>query len=176
MTNNVFCEYKYAKKETEESSIIPQNLPSALIDYYQIVKNNKGKTLINNIKVIDMDKIKESLKINPTPSSMDMAFVAKKQERNFVYFLLDLKFDISSPKEVIKNIPNESIKNKYEFTRSYIQEKDDNINVNNTAYFVFKNKDFEIVKNLWSRRNLNKPSNVAVSQNDFKKVFREESV
>lgn len=169
--SNVFQDYEYDDSSTEKSPVVPENLMNFLVDYFDIVKENKGKTIVKNKKVIDMDKIKDSLRITPTPSSMDVVFVGKKDSKNKFYFLIDFKFDVSSPREVYNNVTNDSIKKKFTFTKSYIQQNDSNIRVFDTAFFIFKNKDFEIVKNSWMRRNLNSPRNATIKQCDFEKVF-----
>lgn len=171
--SNVFQNYKYNDLDTEKSPVIPNILKECLVNYSDIVKANKGKTCVKNKKVIDMDKIKDSLRITPTPSSMDIVFVGKRNDKDKFYFLVDFKFNVSSPREVCNNIPNDDIRKKYSFTKLYIQEKDFDIKVYDTAFFIFKNKDFEIVKNSWMRRNLNSPKNAAVKQCDFEIVFEQ---
>lgn len=171
--SNVFQEYHYKDSDTVNSPVIPKNLKRGVVDYSDIVKENKGKTSVNNKKVIDMDRIKDSLHITPTPSSKDVVFVGERNNKDKFYFLIDFKFDVSSPREVCKNIDDKDIRKKYSFTRAYIQQNDIDIRVYDTAFFVFKNKDFEIVKNSWMRRKLNSPKNVAVKQSDFEIVFEQ---
>ena len=87
------------------------------------------------------------------------------------YFLADFKFNVTAFNRVDENIPNESIKAKYKFTCDYIRSKDYLIPCSDTAYFVFKDKNFEQIRNVWSRKNLNSPKNMAVKQADFEKLF-----
>ena len=63
------------------------------------------------------------------------------------------------------------IKEKIKFTTEYIRSKDPKIPCCDVSYFVFKNTNFEQVKNCWSRRNLNSPKNKAIKQVDFENLF-----
>lgn len=172
-----FCElYKYDKDLSIASPVI---IDGSLINYVELVKREGGKTSIKETFVIDMDFIKNSLKINPTPSSMDIAFIVSKENKysngikkmDRKYILADLKFNVTSVNNILTNISNKSIREKFSFSVEHIRSKDMNIRCHDTAYFVFNDKNFEQIRNRWTRRNLNFPKNVAVKQSDFEKVF-----
>lgn len=168
--------YKYDRISTTAS---PVALPGSLVNYAELVKREGGKTSAKEPSVIDMDFIKDSLRIVPTPSSMDIAFVVGKEneclngtkKKDRKYILADLKFNVTSVNNIVTNIPNESIKAKYSFSVGHIRSKDLNIRCHDLAYFVFNDKNFEQIRNRWSRRNLNSPKNIAIKQSEFEKVF-----
>jgi hypothetical protein len=171
--------YKYDKSETVASPIIVKN---TLVDYAAMVKREGGKSKVSNVLVIDMDAIKNSLGIVPTPQSMDVAFVVTKSSEyengsnksirlTKKYILADFKFNVTSPDKVDKNISNDDIKGKFDFSISYIREKDINIPCCNIAYFIFNDTNYQQIRNRWSRRNLNSPKNMAVKQSDFETLF-----
>ena len=73
--NDVFDGYKY-DKETESSPLLSKK--KYLIDYAKFVAREGAKSNINNINVIDMDSLKDSLGYTPTPKSMDLVLIASK--------------------------------------------------------------------------------------------------
>ena len=96
--------YKYNSDATIASPII---VNGTLVEYEYLVKREGGETQIKDVCVIDIDAIKNSLRISPTPSSMDIAFVISKinegsEEKK--YILADFKFNVTSPNRVNKNI------------------------------------------------------------------------
>ncbi len=179
MTNDFFDGYKYDKSSTESSPIIVRG---TLIDYAALINKEGGKTKIKNVSVINMDAIKNSLELTPKPKSMDVAVVVSKQniymtnsiqnvKNSNKYILADFKFRIKSINNVDKNISNEDIKGKFTFSIGYIREKDLSIPCSNIAYFVFNDKNFEQIKNVWKRRNCNSPKNMPIKQSDFEILF-----
>ena len=70
-----------------------------------------------------------------------------------------------------KNVSNDEIKEKFNFSKSYISSVDFTIPCSNIAYFIFKDNNFEQIKNTWNRRNLNNPKNIAIKQSDFEVIF-----
>ena len=77
MKNDIFAEFVYDKNLTQKSKIVISN---SLIDYSKLVHREGSKTLISDTPVIDMDFIKNSLKITPSPSSIDLVFIIKKRQ------------------------------------------------------------------------------------------------
>ena len=108
-----------------------------------------------------MDSLKTSLNITPMPKSMDMALIVSKvtnnQKKLRKYILADFKFKVTSLDKVDKNVSNDEIKEKFNFSVSCIRSADSKIPCINIAYFVFKDNNFEQIKNSWNRRNLNNP-------------------
>ena len=143
MTNDIFFEFKYNKDFTIKSSIVFSK--EDFQSYTDIVHHEGGKTCLKDIILINIDKIKDSLSLVPTPSSMDITFVVSR---------------INSSE-------------KFSFTKNLIDEKDGKIKCIDIAYFVFKNKNFEQIKNSWKRRNLNSPKNFPVKQADFERLFED---
>ena len=175
MMSDIFDEYKYDGSFTKTSPIIASG---ALEFYNDIVNREGGKTQIRKVSVINMDMIKNSLGITPTPSSMDITFIISKttkQKNNTktakMYILVDFKFNITAVNKVCADIADRSIREKFNFSCNYIRLKDCNTCCADTAYFVFNNKNFEQIKNRWSQRNLRSPKNVAIKQSDFEKLF-----
>ena len=178
--SDIFDGFVYDKKLTVSSPVV---VSGALQDYAVLVRREGGKTQVKNVSVIDIDFIKDSLKITPTPSSMDIAFIASKTSaykndskpgiarQMQKYFFADFKFNVSSPGKVTSNISNDSIKAKFKFSSDYVRSKDTKIAYSDIAYFVFNDKNFEQVRNRWSQRNLLSPKNRAVRQSDFEKLF-----
>ena len=98
--NDVFDGYRY-DKETESSPLLSKK--KCLIDYAKFVAREGAKSNINNINVIDMDSLKDSLGYTPTPKSMDLVLIASKSKvygkntkMDFKYILADFKFNITS--------------------------------------------------------------------------------
>lgn len=179
MANDVFDGFKYDRTDTVSSPVI---LGKTLLDYESMVKREGGKTKIADVSIIDMDAIKNSLGIVPTPSSMDIVFIVSKmnvygddfygsKKKCSKYILVDLKFNVTSPNKVDKNISNDSIRSKFKFSTDYIRSKDIKVPCWDVAFFVFNNANFEQIKNCWARRNLNSPKNIAVKQADFEVLF-----
>lgn len=179
MMNDFPDGYTYDKNETCASPVIVSN---TLVDYANMIAREGGKTNIMNVLVIDMDAVKNSLKISPPPKSMDVTFIVSKDtgdgnaakksgKKHKQYILADFKFNVTSPDKVDKNISNEDIKGKFQFSINHIRSKDFQIPCRPTAYFVFGNTNFEQIKNRWLRRNLNSPANMAMRLVDFEKVF-----
>lgn len=170
--SDYFDGYKYDKAATYSS---PVHKNVFLIDYALLVKREGGKTGVQNSPVIDMDAVKTSLKKNPSPKSMDMALIVSKintnQKKSSKYVLADFKFNVTSPENVERNISNDDIKDKFDFSISYIRSVDLTNPCSNTAYFIFKDNNFEQIKNRWSRRNLGNPKNMAIKQSDFEIIF-----
>ncbi|WP_296012787.1 hypothetical protein [uncultured Treponema sp.] len=175
MTSDVFFEFKYNKDFTVKSPVIFNK--EDFQSYNEIVTHEGGKTCLKNIMLINIDKIKDSLNLVPTPSSMDITFVVTKisssEKLEKRYLLADFKFNVTAPNKVHSNISNDSIKEKFSFTKNLIDEKDGKIKCIDIAYFVFKNKNFEQIKNSWKRRNLNSPKNFPVKQADFERLFED---
>lgn len=172
---DIFNEYKYDSESTKNSPVIVTE--KALQNYNCIVRKEGGKTALNNIYIINMDVLKDALKITPTPSSMDIIFVASRKEcisEKFIrkYIIADFKFNITAVNKVDSNISNDSIRKKYKFTKEFISEKDSAISCLESAYFIFKDKNFEQIKNAWNRRNLNFPKTYPIKQSDFEKIFQ----
>lgn len=175
MMSDIFDEYKYDESFTTTS---PITASGALEFYNDIVNREGGKTQIKNVSVINMDMIKDSLEITPTPSSMDIAFIISKTAKYQnntktakMYILVDFKFNVTAVDKVCANISDKSIKEKFTFSCNYIRSNDCNTCCANVAYFVFNNKNFEQIKNRWSQRHLRSPKNVAIKQSDFEKLF-----
>ena len=170
--SDIFDGFKYDKTETCQS-LVHKNL--FLIDYAVLVKSEGSQTKVQNSPVIDMDSLKTSLKISPMPKSMDLAFIVSKitnnQKQFKKYILADFKFKVTSIANVEKNISNDEIKEKYNFSVSCIRSADSKIPCINIAYFVFKDNNFEQIKNRWKRRNFNNPLNIAIKQSDFEVIF-----
>ncbi len=174
--NDVFDGYKY-DKETESSPLLSKK--KYLIDYAKFVAREGAKSNINNINVIDMDSLKDSLGYTPTPKSMDLVLIASKSKvygkntkMDFKYILADFKFNITSLDKVDKNISNDDIKGKFNFTVEYIHSVDSEKQVFDTAFFIFKDNNFEQIKNRWQRRHLNNPKNLALKKSDFEIIFQ----
>lgn len=165
--SDVFDECSYDKDATKKSPII---VPGTLVDYADMVERNGGETNIKDISVIDLDAIADSLKSAQKPPSMDFALVIRKT-KNKKYICADLKLNVTSLKKVDKNISNDSIKAKFSFSQGYIRSKGFEIPVSDIAYFIFKDKNFEQIRNTWKRRDLNRPKNEAVKQSDFERLF-----
>ena len=120
MTSDVFDGYRYDKTDTVSSCVI---VKGSLLNYADLVRREGGKTQIQSTFVIDMDAVKDSLRITPTPSSMDVVFIISKistyreklyetKKKHSKYLFADLKFNVTSPAKVDKNISNDSIKEK----------------------------------------------------------------
>ena len=146
MANDIFNGYKHDECDTVSSPVIVEG---TLSDYATLVKREGGKTNVTRVSVIDMDSIKDSLGITPTPSSMDVAFIVSKmnvyedkfhktEKKLSKYILADLKFNVTSPTKVDKNISNDSIKAKFKFSTDYIRSKDNKIPCWDIAYFIFR--------------------------------------
>ncbi|MDY4673644.1 MAG: hypothetical protein SO369_01465 [Treponema sp.] len=118
-----------------------------------------------------MDMIAAALNQGQTPASMDVTFIVANKSNECKYLLVDFKFNVTSFKNITSNVSNDSIKAKYNSTRDYILEQDDTTSCINTAFFVFKDTNFEQIRNAWKRRNLNNPKNEAIRQSDFEKIF-----
>lgn len=174
--NDTFVEFTYDKELTILSPII---IEGVLEDYANLVSHEGGKTSVKNISVINMDKLKNSLKISQRPSSMDIVFICRKTTDNKngpkkkykKYILADLKFNVKTVNNIVANIPNASIKAKFKFSCEYIRSKDMNTPCHDIAYFVFNDKNFEQIRHRWMQRNLNFPKNTAIKQSDFEKLF-----
>lgn len=173
MMNDELDGYKYDKTDTVNSPVV---VSGTIVDYAYIVSREGGDTQVRNVSVIDMDAVKDSMKSSQKPSSMDLAFViskenAKSQKKQKKYICADLKFKITSPNKVDKNITNDSIKAKYSFSSAYIRSKDTDIPLLEIAYFIFGDKNFEQIKNAWKRRGLNRPKNNPIKQSEFERLF-----
>lgn len=170
--NDISDGFKYDKTETCNS---PVHKSQFLIDYTVLVKREGSQTTVQNSSVIDMDSLKTSLNITPMPKSMDMALIVSKvtnnQKKLRKYILADFKFKVTSLDKVDKNISNDEIKEKFNFSKSYISSVDFTIPCSNIAYFIFKDNNFEQIKNRWNRRNFNNPLNIAIKQSDFEVIF-----
>ena len=179
MPTDLFDGFRYDKAETVKSPIIKTD---TLVEYSDLVVREGGKTRIEDVLVIDMDAIKNSLGIVPTPQSMDVVFVisrndeynnkaGKNVKKKQKYILADFKFKVTSPDKVDKNISNDDVKGKFNFSIGYIHDKDSNTPCCDIAYFVFKDTNYEQIRNRWARRTLNSPKNMAIKLSDFEVLF-----
>lgn len=150
----------FQKAQTEKS---PAAGGRFIMAYDAIVQREGGKTNIRDAIIIDMDSLTASLKQNPTPASMDIALIVADTSKKCKYLLADFKLNVTSPRSIEANVPNTSIWEKFNFSRNYIEQKDREIQCINIAFFIFKDKQFQQVRNAWKRRNLNNPKNAAVS-------------
>lgn len=166
--SDVFNNWVYQKSQTENAPIAIQD---SLKDYSTLVQEEGGNTRIQNVTVIHMDMIAAALNQGQTPASMDVTFIVANKSNECKYLLVDFKFNVTSFKNITSNVSNDSIKAKYNSTRDYILEQDDTTSCINTAFFVFKDTNFEQIRNAWKRRNLNNPKNEAIRQSDFEKIF-----
>lgn len=166
--SDVLQEYKYNKEKTTHSPIITNG---SLIDYNSIVQTEGSKTQIAKVVVINMDLIMKSLRLNPIPASMDIALIVQKDFKQCKYLLVDFKFNVTSYKNITSHITNNSIRAKFNSTKTYIERNDEEISCINIAFFVFKDRNFQQIRNAWQRRNLNNPKHEAICQSDFERIF-----
>lgn len=118
-----------------------------------------------------MDLIMKSLCLNPVPASMDIALIVKKDFKQYKYLLVDFKFNVKSYKNITSHVTNNSIKEKFNSTKTYIEQNDEEIQCINIAFFVFKDRNFQQIRNAWQRRNLNNPKHKAICQPAFESIF-----
>lgn len=139
--------------------------------YLDLITREGGKTTIKNKVVINMDKLKNSQNRGQPLMSMDFALVVNNKNTKQLFILVDCKFNIKSPKKIDKNITNDSIMQKFKASRANTISLSTGIPCYDEAIFLFLDRDFEQIRNTWSRRTLNNPKNKAIRLSDFKKIF-----
>lgn len=163
-------DWAYSKAATVEKS---GKLCDFVEDYAQLVTHEGGETGICGAIIINMDECAKCVKANECPSSMDFVMAVEPRDttigqRQFV--LIDCKFNIVKSGNVKRNISNTQIKAKFYASKRQIDSYCA-LPCCNTAIFLFKDKNFEQVRNGWEGRRLPDPRHKAIKISDFETLF-----
>lgn len=162
--------WAYSKKATVDKS---GSLCDFIGDYAGLIAREGGEIGVSGVAVINMDECAKYVKANQRPSSMDFALAVESRDTAIgqkQFMLVDCKFNITKPENVKRNISNTKIKAKFCASKRQI----DSYCVFpccDIALFLFKDKNFEQVRNRWEGRRLPDPKHKAIKISDFETLF-----